>query len=53
MPLQQDILDRWHPAYGHGRRLGDLGDTLAILLIVAIGLVATCAGLGWYSRRRG
>ena len=35
----------------HGRRL-DLGDTLAILLIVAICLIGFCAFLGWYSRRR-
>jgi uncharacterized iron-regulated membrane protein len=36
----------------HGRRLGDLGDTLAILLILAISLTGFCAFLGWYSRRR-
>ena len=37
----------------HGRRLGDTGDTIAILLIVAICLTGFCAFLGWYSRRRG
>ena len=37
----------------HGRKLGDLGDTLAILLIVTIALTGFCAFLGWYSRRRG
>lgn len=41
-------------ALTHGRRLqGDLGDTLAILLLVAIMLIGFCAFLGWYSRRRG
>ena len=38
--------------HGHGRRLGDLGDTLAILLLVIIILTGVCAFLGWYSRRR-
>jgi len=39
----------------HGRRLagGDLGDTLAIFLILIIVFIAVCAFLGWYSRRRG
>ena len=38
----------------HGRRLeGDLGDTIAILLILAICFTGICAFLGWYSRRRG
>ena len=37
----------------HGRKLGDLGDTLAVLLIVTIGMIGFCAFLGWYSRRRG
>ena len=37
----------------HGRRLGDMGDTLATLLIVIICLIGFCAFLGWYSRRRG
>ena len=32
---------------------GDLGDTLAILLGLTILFVGICAGLGWYSRRRG
>lgn len=39
--------------HAHGRKLGDLGDTLAILLIVTIGMIGFCAFLGWYSRRRG
>ena len=39
----------------HGRSLqgGDLGDTLAILLILTISFIGVCAFLGWYSRRRG
>ena len=39
----------------HGRSLqgGDLGDTHAILRILTISLIAVCAFLGWYSRRRG
>lgn len=40
-------------SHAHGRKLGDLGDTLAVLLIVTIGLIGFCAFLGWYSRRRG
>ena len=37
------------------RRLegGDLGDTIAILLLLTIILIGVCALLGWYSRRRG
>ena len=38
----------------HGRKLqGDLGDTIAILLILTIIFTGFCAFLGWYSRRRG
>jgi hypothetical protein len=32
---------------------GDLGDTLAVLLIALISLTGLCAILGWYSRRSG
>ena len=32
---------------------GDMGDTIAILLLLTIILTAVCAFLGWYSRRRG
>ena len=32
---------------------GDLGDTIAILLILTIIFIGVCAFLGWYSRRRG
>ena len=39
----------------HGRKLegGDMGDTIAILLLLTIFLIGICAFLGWYSRRRG
>ena len=39
----------------HGRKLegGDLGDTIAVLLILTICFTGFCAFLGWYSRRRG
>ena len=31
----------------------DLGDTIAILLAIAIIFTGLCAFLGWYSRRNG
>ena len=39
----------------HGRQLegSDLGDTLAVVLGLTILFIGVCAGLGWYSRRRG
>lgn len=40
-------------AHAHGRKLADLGDTLAVLLIFTIAFIGICAFLGWYSRRRG
>ena len=32
---------------------GDLGDTLAVILICMLLFTGVCAFLGWYSRRRG
>eukprot|EP00325_Prymnesiales_sp_UTEX-LB-985_P030392 CAMPEP_0174716850 /NCGR_PEP_ID=MMETSP1094-20130205/24945_1 /TAXON_ID=156173 /ORGANISM="Chrysochromulina brevifilum, Strain UTEX LB 985" /LENGTH=54 /DNA_ID=CAMNT_0015916693 /DNA_START=64 /DNA_END=228 /DNA_ORIENTATION=+ len=40
---------RLQPASQQG---GDVGDTIAILLFVTLILIAICAFLGWYSRRR-
>jgi hypothetical protein len=52
IPHRQVLLDAMD-----GRLLeqnyGDAGDTVAVLLIVALSLTGICAFLGWYSRRRG